>query len=527
MPSDDLDAFLRVFRDQGACDSEGVFTLDPSAAREKLARYQFANPYQYALLLISAAVLGGARSVEVTVDKVICSFTDDGRALPLPELGARLRLEHGLPASPRIRALALALVGAEALAPKTLLVESGGHRLVCEQDWKVEEAERVDSTRVILARDTPRRFFGLWKSESPEIRILQSHCALAGPKILVNGRSIQTKLQLGSPLATALVGFPERLPPVGAEPGIRFESSGDYSAFLGLYRRKKTLQLVVDGVLVGGFEIQLGTWGSRTGVGGVVACDGLTRDLSGLSVAENRDFQRLRECLVTDARWLACQLYSRGHSVREFQLAGALLGSSAEQLVSTEPRRLIRHLATCLSVAERVENQALSVYLRRRVETVAGTLPNFKSCLSVERLSPVEELTRLYLLLEGARRISRRAAGVRYLFRLLETVALGLDLPELLLSLLPYFQRSPAFSRGGQAYLSWLRLRLGATEAGRLRARRRLRRLGVNPEPPEIGGGPWPGDEEQGPAGGPSGEVERLLKRARRSIRAAIKRVCE
>lgn len=511
MSSEDLDAFLSAFREQGSPDSEGVFTLDPVAARQKLSRYQFANPYQYALLLVSAAVLGGARRLEVTVDSTLCSFSDDGRPLSLPDLTADLRLERGLPAQPRARALALALVGAQALGPKVILVYSGGHRLVCDQGWSLENAPEEVATRIVLIRQLPKRFFGLWAAEVPEPGILEAHCALAATIVTVNGRSLQRRLKLSSASASALIGDSRRLPPWDKEPDYRFSACDDYSAVLGLHKRKQHVELVVDGVQLDRVEVQLGGWGFQTGVGGLVACDGLARDLSGLGVAQNARFHRLRDALTLDACWLALLATRPRNPAIAAQVGSVLMGYQEDAVKSWPPRLSLRYLTVALALSVG-RPPSMYVYYWKMVNRFSTETPDLRPLVRLKSLSRGEELTRLYLLLEGARRLGSPAAAVRYIFCLLDTVAAGLDMPQLIRPLLNDFQRSRAFTEAGQAYLSSRQLSSGSSPTVRERAARRISRLGVSPRKPQVAEGP-----DQAVAS--ERQLERLLKMARRAIR--------
>ena len=53
---------------EGTLESRGQFTLDKAKAREKLQKFQLAEPERYVVLLAEAALMGGATFLEVDID---------------------------------------------------------------------------------------------------------------------------------------------------------------------------------------------------------------------------------------------------------------------------------------------------------------------------------------------------------------------------------------------------------------------------------------------------------------------------
>ena len=52
----------------GTIDSRGAFTVDAEKAREKIERFRLADPLAYVVELVQAAVLVGARRIDIDVD---------------------------------------------------------------------------------------------------------------------------------------------------------------------------------------------------------------------------------------------------------------------------------------------------------------------------------------------------------------------------------------------------------------------------------------------------------------------------
>lgn len=136
-----IDDVLRELQASGRVDSEGEFTLDRAKAREKLRRYQLADPRAYVLELVQAASLKGATRVRFDIDSRDMVMEFDGRPFTVADFddvyGAALRHDP----DPDVRArrqLALGLGSAMALRLTQIVVESGngttGARLRLQSD---------------------------------------------------------------------------------------------------------------------------------------------------------------------------------------------------------------------------------------------------------------------------------------------------------------------------------------------------------------------------------------------------------
>lgn len=169
-----LNDLMEDLSDDGVRDSSGVFTLDPKEAERKLATFALANPQDYILKLVQAAVAAGAGAVEVEARTGEVEVRWDGPGLAahsLPGLMGHL-LSAGCPPETRhLRHLAAGLRGSVGVKPRSLRVESGsgggGFRRSWDGDgWKDEPLPQRESslTQVYLARDLGS-IFSEWGAE--------------------------------------------------------------------------------------------------------------------------------------------------------------------------------------------------------------------------------------------------------------------------------------------------------------------------------------------------------------------------
>lgn len=135
----DVARLIAELKAEGELDSEGAFSLDREKAREKMQKFQLADPLGYLLLLVQAARLKGAELVDFEVDSNDVHVCFDGApfvAADFEHLYGALFSEGGAPELQARRELALAINAAMALEPRRLVVESfggdQGARLVVE-----------------------------------------------------------------------------------------------------------------------------------------------------------------------------------------------------------------------------------------------------------------------------------------------------------------------------------------------------------------------------------------------------------
>ena len=195
--------------EEGRLESSGQFTLDPEAARAKLAQYLLAEPGLYILKLVQWAVAAGARQIWVKVDSKRVSVIHDGRSLERPELDTFL-----IDASDRSRwHLSLGLNAAQSLNPRQIIIESATWIWRHEEGGGEVSEERPDDslTRLTLVGIRPRR---VWRSTlkqfrhvlqvdlgnmwgdlmaifgRSEVALLRSHCQYCPVPVRVNGHFV-------------------------------------------------------------------------------------------------------------------------------------------------------------------------------------------------------------------------------------------------------------------------------------------------------------------------------------------------
>lgn len=127
-----LSQFLQQLSHRGEFDSEGVFTVDRSLARQKLERYRLEDSSYYILSLLGAAVESSATQFSVHVDGQTLKIRFDGTPFLLCELeNINDALFNSEARHARLRELAVALHGARGLQLKDLEILSfrDGHGL--------------------------------------------------------------------------------------------------------------------------------------------------------------------------------------------------------------------------------------------------------------------------------------------------------------------------------------------------------------------------------------------------------------
>lgn len=214
-----IDDVLRELEAVGTVESEGEFTLDRAKAREKMRRFQLADPRAYVLELVQAASLKGATVVRVTVDSRDMVMELDGRPFSAADFedvyGAALsrRSDHDLLAR---RQLALGLNSAMALRPVGIEVESGDGRTGARLRLRPDEddvIETIETTRVGTRIHVRERFrLGTFVSflqdlsgSLAEEQLLRARCGYASFAIDLEGARLDNGLGFGDePVVLAL-----------------------------------------------------------------------------------------------------------------------------------------------------------------------------------------------------------------------------------------------------------------------------------------------------------------------------------
>lgn len=272
-----MDGYLDSLKSQGVIGTEGCFTLSPLEARRKLGEYQFQDPHWYIVLLVSAAIEGGAGRVEMRDKLGQLSLSFDGHAYTRTELES---LYVGAPqaGNPGWR-LGLGLAGIS--GEVTLRSVSSGGKSV---EWRlgpgsqhiVENPGGVEAGTIITVAK-PKSPWGFLRSlrgyagHGPEAKLVDTLFEHSLVPITINGQLVNREVQLGEPLVACL----------GGDPSVnhfgRLELRSEKPPFpyaLGL--GEGPLMVVVQGAA---YRIEL-----DNGLYGVVWNDGLRTDLSSKNV---------------------------------------------------------------------------------------------------------------------------------------------------------------------------------------------------------------------------------------------------
>ncbi|MGE0491460.1 MAG: hypothetical protein AB7S38_19780 [Vulcanimicrobiota bacterium] len=184
----ELEQFLASAR-QGQTESSGVFSVDPVKARQKLALYQFTDPYIYVLRLVQAAVAAGADQVSVSSGQRSVELAFNSRFAP-ESLEQLLTLAGAGPPH-----LAAGLYGALNARASRIILSSGSARLsLTAGGGQFSQTEPVEGTHVTIRRKAPGFF---WKSDR-ESALVRERCCYAALPILCNGK-IVNRAYLGLP----------------------------------------------------------------------------------------------------------------------------------------------------------------------------------------------------------------------------------------------------------------------------------------------------------------------------------------
>ncbi|MEZ4467406.1 MAG: hypothetical protein R3F60_23475 [bacterium] len=191
-----IDGLLADLVAEGTVDSAGAFSLDRDKAREKMRQFQLAEPLEYLLQLVRAAVLRGATalSFEIDTDDMWLSF--DGESFEVEDFDELYGALFGGGDAGGLAArrhLALGVNAALALAPRHVRVESGGAFLEArpgQDDAFGPLAPTRAGTRVHV-RDRLRlgnlvRFVRALGGSLPERKLLADRCAYCPVPLTLN-----------------------------------------------------------------------------------------------------------------------------------------------------------------------------------------------------------------------------------------------------------------------------------------------------------------------------------------------------
>lgn len=309
--TDPLENFLSASRQAGQTDSEGTFTIDFAKAREKMARFQLANPQEFVLKIVMAACAAGAGGLDVrTGTRTGFILRDWPDELTIDSLARRLCADTILSGEHALDHLAVAVNALLGLDCGDILIQhtpkQGKSSLLRVDEglqWENPEGYNGEAGQLVLVVGERGQI-----SQTEIKRLLQERCYAPGLSITIDG---------GGPL-------PLTVPPTSGAHRIQYFrndhllASHSYGAFpdtpprprdgrpqLFDFAREANLRLTVDldptaavwfsrfGVLAELVRLPLGV----PGVAGVVSADDLATDLTGFQFSRDEKFAEVE-------RWL-------------------------------------------------------------------------------------------------------------------------------------------------------------------------------------------------------------------------------
>ncbi|MBI3930268.1 MAG: hypothetical protein HY319_32325 [Armatimonadetes bacterium] len=375
-----IDRVLELFGDGGGFHSTGAFTIDPDRAREKLKRFQLADPHHYVLLLISGAVSGGATRIQIDNDADDCLLRFDGQPLQAFDLGNLLPSLFALPSDrswTRLRELSIGINTALGLGPRWIRMESwnghqglrclfgpGGRQLekLSSPPWDPPIAENRIHVRDRFQWRTVQRFLRGFRELPPEARAVTERCRWCPVPLKVNGVRVDEPVSFGgSWLAWChRIGAHPQARLQAVRPGaiVEWEEHGDhgYSCVIALGSGEGgVLDLVVRGLSAPRRKVA-----SRVPFRAVVSHPDLNRNVSQNDVVEDESYRRLEQELRALAVGSAFRLAPRypGLSGAERDRARKLLLGALE--TEDPPEELLETPLFQLSEGREVPLQVLA-----------------------------------------------------------------------------------------------------------------------------------------------------------------------
>ncbi len=319
---------FKELKQGGLHKGRGEFTLERGEARKKLSRYQLADPHEFVLELVQAAVLKGSTFVDVRVRAHAVDLRFDGRPFGFKELDSLYDLDPAAAsADADVRArqqLALGLVAAERLEPRQIQLRSGDETGVSELHRQTDEPDRVrtlegDSANNLHPATTTLHFQFARRRKSSSLRPVADHlrraCLYAEIPIRLNGKRVSEGLHVRQDLAavakTSIQGTG-----LGGELG--FTPLGDGA----------TVYLIQNGVLLSELPLK----DQEPELVAVVRAENLHLDLS------LRKF--VHDDAMTAAQKAIVQARKRAKSKHDIP---ALLSAAQKPIVAAEIKRIKRY----------------------------------------------------------------------------------------------------------------------------------------------------------------------------------------
>jgi hypothetical protein len=351
-----VDRLIAELAAEGEVDSKGGFTLDRAKAREKMRRFQLADPHRWVLLVVESLVARGATRVDVYIDADDVIVAGDARPLtreiaenPWGAMFAEGEIDPGT------RELALALNAVASLGPRWARLESGDGERLYVVEIKPKGGDTVDADETFSERPDAwkgirvhfKRTLGrvlsnfLWgdavaQHEQPERRLVTSGTVFSSVPVALNGEIVSHGWGFAHSVEIATV------PTAPPQPRLGVDVQG----------KRGVVYLVSHGVTLDTKQVETGPGKYPPGFFALVDASALDKDVSHARIVE-------------DVRWDEAM-----HRVRSFEphldLAIATWASTAGHRIT---RRLVEYLR--VQVAYYADNPSLVAASRPAAEAFA------------------------------------------------------------------------------------------------------------------------------------------------------------
>ncbi|MBW2293275.1 MAG: hypothetical protein JRG94_13335 [Deltaproteobacteria bacterium] len=272
----------RLLHSEGRAEGREHFTIDRTQAREKMRQFQLADPHEYILKLVQAAVRNGATQIRFNIDSDDMWMHFDGAGFTLVDfenLYGSIFARSDDDDTQALRYLALGLNAATALNPRHIDIASGDAKMRIrpgvDDDWRPAD-EPISGTRIHLKeRFRPGlviQFVRNLTGNLTEAKILEVYCRFSPVDINIGDRPISKGFQLDD-----------------SERQVELDIRGG-RALMGLVQARKgsAAEFIVDGVLIASCALKL-----APGIRVLVRSDRVRTDLSAQKLVRNSDFHSL------------------------------------------------------------------------------------------------------------------------------------------------------------------------------------------------------------------------------------------
>lgn len=317
-----VDRIIDELSKDGAAAGDGEFTLDFDAAVARMRQFQLPDPRQYVLLLVQAMVLKGAHRIEFRIDANETLMEARGAAFTRGELETlhQAALRFAADDDSRARShLAIGLHAAGRLKLDHILVESRGPSGATQvairpgEPWICRDIDVGDGAQAAeepartsvrvkepLSVGTVGRF--VQNGNLPEEIYLRRHCRWSFIDVTLDGKRV------ADPSLAVLTGLGNhRFFQDDAMRLRAFESSGPAVRVLDLSEALGKVRILTHGVEIRTEPLR---WGmGDAGIGVIVDCRMLRKDLSCIDIVEDDQYRRVIEtvrcvlCDIVDADW--------------------------------------------------------------------------------------------------------------------------------------------------------------------------------------------------------------------------------